>query len=286
MSKNQAQAVAVQEENKQVVVQEKKETPRFLASDVVIPRMLLMQGQSDFVQERKAASGDIVRSTDVAKIGSPDKMLDFIALAAPSATWTIQVKAAGAKKWEFRRIEKRDASNDTLPWTFHSDKDGNEVTAGSRENTHEGRRVKVLSFFALLPQDIAAERAELEKAAKGEVPDLSKALMPILIAFRSTSYKAGKELTTLFAQAQKFNQKIYRYIVQLGCEMETKDDNSYYVFKVDRSKPTAVSAEDLPTVEYWANICEQQADSLKIDSTDEGDLEEAPKTNAAQQRAF
>lgn len=245
-------------------------------SDVIIPRMLLMQGTSDFVKERKAQLGDMVKSTTLEAFGSPEKPIAFIPLKLPSGSWIREVKPKGTDKgrWEFRGIEPRNAGNDTLPWRFAADKDGKEVTEGSNVHTHEGRRVKSLSAYVILPSDIDAEAAELAKAARGEFPDLSKALTPVLVAFRSTSFPAGKEISTFFTQASRFKQPAWKYQIELACHMEANDQGSFYVFDVNRNVPKPVKPEHLPEVEKWANIVSSQ--DLKVDtSNEEGDIDEA-----------
>lgn len=240
-----------------------------LASDVIIPRMLLQQGTSDFVKERKAQSGDIVRSTDAKFLGGPETQFDFIPLAPPAPTWIKERREKGAQRWEFRGIEPRTAANDTLPWTFNADKDGRLLPEGAA-STHEWKRVKCLSLFALLPQDIEEEAVEMKKADAGEMPDLTKALLPIMITFRSTGFNAGKEVVSFFTQAASFKQKAYRYMLKLSCVLESNDQGSFYVYKVDRTKPTVVKPEYQEKVQYWADIVTTQP-NLKVDeSGDEG----------------
>lgn len=245
-----------------------------LPSDVIIPRLLLMQGTSDFVKDRiKTPSGatiqlgDMVKSTTKEVLGNPEQPLEFIPLAEPAPTWINECKPVGGNRYEFRGIEPRTAKNDTLPWNYIADKDKREVPAGT-PGALEWRRVKCLSLFALLPSDIKAYAEEMKKAEAGEMPDLSKALTPILITFRSTGFNAGKEVVTFFSQAQQFNQPAWKYKLQLGNFLDKNDQGTFYVFKVDRAKPAPVAKEDLQHVQYWANIV--ATTTLRVDETDEG----------------
>ena len=242
-------------------------------SDVVVPRLLLMQGTSDFVKERKANIGDMVRSTNAEKIGDPDKMLEFIPLSEPVATWVVEKRTVGEQRWNFHAVLPRTAANDTLPWRFNADKDGN-LLDDSVKSTHEWRRVKCLTLYILLPQDIAAFQVEMKKAEAGETPDISKALTPVLLAFRSTSFKAGKEVQTFFTNVKQFRQRAHNYTLKLGCFLDKNDQGTFYVFKVDRDKPTPVPADYKPHVEEWYNIVSSGA-SLKVDETGEGGDEAA-----------
>lgn len=243
-------------------------TSGIIATDVVVPRILLMQPLSDFVTEGKAKPGDIVRSTTVERIAGPDSAIEFIPLSMPEASWVIEVKPPKGNKFEFQRIEPRNAANSGLPWGFSADFDGNEVPAGT-PGALEARRVQRLSLFALLPSDIAADAEEKAKAARGEFPDFAKALMPVQISFRSTGFPAGKEIVSFFTQAAAFKQPAWKAILKLTCKQESNEKGTYFVFQVDRSKPKPVPAEHLETVQYWAGIVNTQ--SLRVDETAEDD---------------
>src|SRR6478736_4784251 len=131
-------------------------------SDIVIPKVLLMQGLSDLVAERKAQLGDIVRSTTAEKLGSPEKTLEFIPLSFPTSQWVIEMKKPGGNKFEYKKMIPRTAANSQLEWNFFADKDGNEVPAGT-PGAFEAKRVQRLSLYALLPQDIEADLTEKKK---------------------------------------------------------------------------------------------------------------------------
>ena len=94
-----------------------------LNSDIIIPKVLLMQGLSDFVQDRKAAIGDMVRSTTAEKLGDDKTPISFIPLKMSNA-WTISEKID--EKYEFRRVELRNAANEDLPYEF--EENGTEET--------------------------------------------------------------------------------------------------------------------------------------------------------------
>jgi hypothetical protein len=235
---------------------------RIIASDVIVPRVLLMQGTSDFVKERKASLGDIVKSTTLEKLADPDTVLEFIPLTEPTPGWRIEKRAVGAQRWEFSKNEPRSAINDGLPWKFNADKDGKFLAEGA-PSSHEWRRVKTLSLFAILPADIRAYKEEMKKADAGELPDLSKALAPVLIDFRSTSFSAGKEVSTFFTQVAQFKATAWKYVLKLSCFLDQNDQGSYYVYKVDRNKPAKVDEAYLPDVEYWVNLANTH--TLKVD---------------------
>jgi hypothetical protein len=221
-------------------------------SDIIIPKVLLMQGLSDFVADGKAAIGDMVRSTTAEKLGDDKKPITFIPLKMTNS-WTIQEKVGG--KYEFRGIEPRTAANEDMEWDFV-------------KNGTDWKRVKTINVFALLPQDIVAFKKEIEK----EEMDLEKTLMPVVISFRSTSYNAGKTVATFFTKIKsnrqyKANLAPYQYELPLECERTENDKGKFVIFKVGSSKP--LQADLLEEAAKWYQIL-NTAKNLKIDVSDEG----------------
>jgi hypothetical protein len=156
------------------------------------------------------------------------------------------------------------ASNQDAPWEF--EKDG-----------AQWKRTKAINVYALLPQDIVAERAEMEKVKKGEMPDPDKALVPVMISFRVTSYNAGKDVVTHFAKAKKFGLPGYVSTLKLACVEDKNDDGSFYVFRVSASGKT--SAEDQKTAQYWHEIL--RTSRVQVDA----DEDEKPAATPAPQKA-
>jgi hypothetical protein len=263
---------AIQKADTQTSLATQSQTAGILSSDVIIPRLFLMQKTSEFVEEGRANAGDLVKSLGVEKLGDLKTPIEVIPLASPVSSWTVQKREVGKQRWDFARSEPRHAGNDTLSWNFNADKDGN-IIADNVKSTHEWRRVKTLSCFVILPKDLEAQAAELLKAEQGELPDLSKALTPLLVTFRITSYTAGKELSTFFTQAASFKQEAYKYSLTLGAAREEGDQGSYYIFTLDRSKPKPVKKEYLEKVEMWANIV--RSTNVRVDE-DRDHVAEAP----------
>lgn len=215
------------------------DTSEVLSGDVLIPKVLLMQGLSEYVIERKAQQGDIVRSTTGEKLGDPDKTLEFIPLMIKNE-WILQENVAG--KYEFRSIEPRTAANEHSDWNF-------------KQNGADWKRVKAINCYALLPADIDAELAEVAKFKKdGTIPDLNKTLLPVVISFRSTSFNAGKGVSTHFAKAktmEKFGVKPWSYTLKLGCYTEKNDRGTFFCFSVAQGGPANKAHVEKAT--EWVN---------------------------------
>lgn len=223
-----------------------------LSSDIVIPKVLLMQGLSELVGERKAQIGDMVRSTTAEKLGDDKAPITFIPLKMQNS-WTIQEKING--KYEFRRIEARTAANEDAPWDY--------VESGT-----DWKRVKTINVFALLPKDIAAFKEEI----KNEVIDLEKTLMPVVISFRSKSFNAGKDVATFFTKVKanlQYNKNVapYKYELSLTCKQEENDKGKFFVFKVGKSQP--IAQDLIEEAAKWYQIL-NTTKNIKIDVSDEG----------------
>jgi hypothetical protein len=248
-------------ENGAVTQYERKESEA-LRTDVLLPKILLMQGLSQWVIDRKAQQGDILRSTTAEIIGGPDKPVDFIPLLFTNA-WRMEEHVAG--KFEYRGTEPRTAKTEDSPWEFE-------------KNGAKWRRMKVVNVFALLPSDIAAMDAELKKAKEsGEMPDLNKTLLPVLLSFRSTSYNAGKAVVTHFVKAQgmaKYGAKPHGYTLSLGCYGDKNDKGSFSVYDVKQGRKCSKS--EFEAAEAWLDRL--STTSYQVDESDENS--EAQATGA------
>lgn len=203
-------------------------------SDILIPRVLLMQPMSELVTSDRVKVGDLLKSTTKEVLGNKENPFKFIPILS-FKTWILEEKIG--QRFEFRGIEEMNAGNkdDELEW---KDATGNTF-----------RRNRCINFYALLPEDIRTERNALEAAGRGELPDPDDALLPILISFQRTGYQAGKELITHFAKAQHFQIPPAVTTFQMRSVMEKNDKGTYYVPAVDKFGKTSV--EDLAVCKKW-----------------------------------
>lgn len=243
---------------------------QILRSDVLIPKVLLMQGLSDLVAERKAMQGDMVKSTTAEKLGDDRTPVEFIPLTFQNQ-WMVQEKIG--QKFEYRKMLPRvaligaaaaqDAArseeermDENLPWNFTM-------------NGTEWRRVKVFNVFALLAKDVAAFIEEEKKAKEtGEMFDLDKTLMPVVISFRSTSYNAGKVVATHFTKARTMahlGAKAHGYTMFLKCNQDKNDLGTYFVFDVSSGRKA--TKEEFHAADGWAKILSTQ--QVQVDESDD-----------------
>lgn len=222
------------------------------ASDVVIPKLLLMQGQSEFVASGKAKAGDIARSTTSEILGGSQKGVEIIPILS-FKTW-VNLEENGSR-FEYRGAEPVTAANvnDPLEW----------VQGGKK-----WRRDKCLNFYVLLPQDIAREAAAMSNLEKtGAFPDPKDALLPCVLSFRRTSYGAGKTLSTHFIQAAHFHRPpaVSRFL--LTSKMEKNDKGTFYIFEVANAGLT--EEKDLDVCRRWYETITQTKVNVKVDDSHE-----------------
>lgn len=242
-----------------------------VSSDVLIPRLLLMQGISPFVTGRKAQIGQMVKSTTMEVLGDPEHPVDIVPLRMVS-TWTNFEEVQGAGKPQFRGQEPRGkivvndvvTSNEGLPWKYKG------------PNGEDMLRKKTVTLYALVPSDVSSYEKEIDRAVKaGEAPDLNKTVLPVVLTFQSTSFKhAGKKCASFFnnvrVNAQKLHGKMviapFQYILPLSCKEEKKGDQLWYVYDFGAPKPLK-DMQVRETAATWAMVINKG--SVKVDDTGE-----------------
>lgn len=253
-----------------------------VASDVLIPRLLLAQGISPIVTSRKAQIGDFVRSTTGEILGNPEKPLQIVPLKMTN-TWINFENVPGAEQPQFRGQEHRGAvrndrgeitsTNEDLPWEYKG------------PNGEDMFRRKAITLYALIPGDVAKYNEEIEKAvASGEAPDLDKTVLPVVITFQSTSFKhAGKKCASFFnsvrVNAMKLAGKVqvapFQYILTLESKQETKGKASWYVY--DFQAPKALKDAGVrEEAARWAGLL----NSMTVKTDDAGETAEPATTGS------
>ena len=232
------------------------------STDILIPRLLLMQPLSELVGEGDAQAGQIIKSTSQEVLYDGKKPFEFIPVMS-FKTWRIMELKDG--KYEFKRIEPLTAENVNEPYEWM---DGNQ----------QFRRDRTLSFYVLLPSEIKKEIAAFKKIEKGILPDVDDCLIPCLLSFMRTSSPAGKELATFAKKAQHFGLPIASYTFELFSEFEKNDKGNYHVFKVKRKRSS--TPEEIAVCKKW-NTTLTQATNIKIDDSldDERVIEEGDEAD-------
>lgn len=231
-------ALAKKEETAVTAVPGNPKATTVLKSDVLVPKLLLMQALSDNVTMglknsvgQPISPGQIVRSTSREVMGDATKPVEILPLQYRN-DWMLQEKIGD--KFEFRGFEPRTAKNEDLPWDYTN-------------NGVPWRRVKVLTLLALLPGDIEKEEAAVAALKKDPSAgfDINQVLLPVAISFQKTSFMAGRMIATHFAkvnQMARYGIKPYSSSLYLTCRLEKNDKGVFHVYGVEMGRKTEAKA--------------------------------------------
>lgn len=187
--------------------------------DVIIPKILAMQGLSDLVTEGKARFGEFVDSVTHEVLGSIDKPLEFVPFHLDKV-WIISSRKVGEDKFEFEKYEAVTPENlNKYPFS---------ETIGDTEFKYE----YTMQFYVLLVSDPG---------------------MPKVISFKSTSARTGKVLfTQMYVKNRAAGMVPAGYVMELGGKKEKNDKGTFVVMEV---KPKSKTPDHLiGDCLTWLNI--------------------------------
>lgn len=171
-------------------------------ADIMIPRLLVMQGLSEFVAEEKAQMGDIVNSVTVEVLGGKSKAVKFIPLSHFKTVAYYRVEAQGQPPVYERTEAWNPKTHANLEW----------------EQVIDGKKYVVnqcLNFYVMLERDME-----------------NPAAFPYLLTFRRTSYKNGKKLINHFMQMDMMGVEPWFGVLELTSLKQVNDSGTFYVFDV------------------------------------------------------
>jgi hypothetical protein len=233
------------------------------ASDFLIPRLLIQQGQSEFVMEGKAKIGDICKSTTKAVLGDRSKPIEIIPLTFDKS-WRIEEKVEN--KYKYRRGEPYTSATMNLPLEF-------------QEGGSEWRRVLCYNLYVLLREEITNE---MELLKTGGLPDPDKILLPCYFQLRLTMVKYAKTLSTWFGAAKQYRVSPASYVWKVQTQIDKNEKGQWAVPVITKGATT--TPEEMALCLRWYNAI--SASSLKVDE-DPDAVEvatEAPDVNAPGQQ--
>jgi len=210
------------------------------AQDIILPKLLLMQGLSKIVTAGDAAQGQIVNSVTKevvggisnikTKAGEPVELVCFKLFK----TWVEFDKIEG--QWVFRKTYPMDASNLDLAQE--------EIVSGV-----EVRRDRCMNFMVLLP-------SEIEEGAA----------LPYVVSFRRTSMQAGKKIASAQKRWQALGaaNPVCHKTFKMSVIQKTKDDKNFWAFEMEEGRET--SAEEQAECKKWFTALQKM--NAKIDDSD------------------
>jgi len=173
------------------------------STDILIPRILLMQGQSKLVTAEKAQTGQIIESVTNKVLAEKGKTLEFIPLKTFKNTI---VMSANDNQFMYQReFETEDGKP---PW----------------EKEINGELVRIfptLNFFVMLTTDLDSATA-----------------IPMVLSFRSTQYKKGRILLSYFNECKMTKSPPAANTFTLGVEKTSNDKGTWYLYDINRHEKT------------------------------------------------
>lgn len=221
------------------------------AQDMVIPKILAMQGLSVLVTERKAQMGEFRDSLSGELLGSIDKPVEILPFYLQKV-WDVleeeldnKGKPSGKFKWARTKplIENpaHPDYNDNLPWE-------------GEENGVKIKNIRRFNFFCLIPSQVAEGSA-----------------MPYVLSFKSTSLKEGKKLyTTMYVRNIKAGLPPAAFTFNLAGIIDKNDQGSYVVPQVSSARKS--TPEELKECLSWIKMINKGA--VKIDESELTDVKD------------
>jgi len=176
------------------------------ASDLMIPRVLLMQAISDLVQKEDAKAGDLVNSLEDTVVGSKEeKPFEFIVLEYFKRYMRSKLVNG---KWEFDASEDWNAHHKQLCNMFEEEQNG---ILYRHSLTH--------NFYVLSADEVSEGDA-----------------FPMVISFKSTSAKAGRKLNTLLSKQEMLGVNCFDRTFDLVAKKEDGEKGPYWVLDVKKGR--------------------------------------------------
>lgn len=227
-------AVVVAENNKLALRSNGGFSEGFDSSDLLLPKVLLMQGLSRMVGDAKAVMGEMRDSIEGKLLGTPEQPVECIPLHM-NKSWILFKNENG--KLQYNGQVPLTADNKDWEWEV-LDKNGNLLM----------RRDKCINVFCILVSDLAED-----------------SYLPHLISFRRTSFNAGRKLfSRLESRKQVFNKALESETFKLACFREKNDKGVFFVQDVIKGRPTTPEEQAATTI--WKGLV--HGNKVKIDDSD------------------
>lgn len=165
------------------------------SKDIIIPSLLLLQSNSEFVKQNKAKGGDFFDSVSETNFGSDLKNLVPFHM---EKTWTVE--KFNGKKWEWDHTEKMTPENENNPYEF---KVGNDTY----------RNKYTYRFYVMLDGHV----------------------LPFSIKMKGASKKTGSNLSTeMYVKNPMKRLPPAAFMINLRSELEkNKEGDSYFAMKME-----------------------------------------------------
>lgn len=242
------------------------------AKDLLIPKLLLMQGSSKYVKEEGICkAGDLVKSTTGEVLGSvrekDHKSINFVPVYM-FKTWVkheLVKDNNGKEKQEYVETYPVTPMNTDQQWY----QEKKELDENGKEITRKYRHTKNINFYVILEKDFGSPLS-----------------VPYVLSFRSSSSRAAAIIEDWFAQCKAAKQAgitegkngqlmlPFGKVFELGGKIEkNNDDQSWFVLQ---TKEAGITEEAVLSQAYnWYKVVSKSTHT-DIDNSDVVESAPAP----------
>lgn len=211
--------------------------------DLLIPKILLMQGLSKLVAAEKAVMGEMRDSIGNTRLGGKEAPLEIIPFHS-NKTWIVFEEIGG--KLEYKSQVPFNDTNAHWKW--------DDIEGGVKM-----RRDQSLNYYCLLPSEIK-----------------DGMFMPYVVSFRRTSYQAGKKLETAKTKFKMFGRPISSKTFKLIASKQQNEKGTFYVYDVEVGRDT--TSVEINAVSQWMSLV--KTPMVKVDDSDlHEDKHDTPNVN-------
>lgn len=200
--------------------------------NILLPKVLIMQGMSDLVTAGKALFLEIRETLGGALLAKPGETLEIIPFK--SETVWIEYEKEGDKR-KFTGIVPVTPANERLPY---------EEIVGNKKII----RVYSIDMYCILPNQIA-----------------SGSDLPHVVAFRSTSLRVGKQAYTLsFVRNRRMNRDPWARVLKVSSVKSSNEKGTFGIWHVEDSREA--TQVEMDVAKHWSR--EVNAGRTIVDNSD------------------
>lgn len=217
--------------------------PKLTAQDVVLPKILAMQGMSKLVTDGLAVMGEFRDSLNNVVLGDLKNPIEFIPFHLEKVFVVMEEEK---EKYRFHHQEPITPENEK-----HAFEDKGEK--GAKQKWY-----RTINVYALLPKDVK-----------------DGAALPFVISFRSTSANAGRKVaTTMYLKNVKAGKTPAAMVLELSGTRRENDKGKFIV--MDAVEKRASTEAEVQACFEWVKVV--RAGQTQVDHSD---LEKEAEATAA-----
>lgn len=223
------------------------------AKDLRISKLTLIQQMTKkSYNTEKAPEGNYIDSIEKTDLGNSVDLF----IMSDTSLWEVKFLPKGATQKEYlATIDYTPANKDlrTNPRMLPEFAQRAEKLGVDLDMLKAGEINEIKRFYVVKVEDVMAGSA-----------------FPFIIDFKRSSYPAGIHLKNVFYRMRTQERlPSYAKVFTLSSEMETKDNNEFYVKKVSAGR--MITPDEVKAVEQWVREMMNNRDAYTDDESDEGE---------------